>query len=208
MRKIDRTIPLLIAVLLLLQTGCNRPTEQQPSSASPSRSLSTAPPSSPSPSQSPAPDTAVSAQGAEATGSKEEKRPEVDFADLSGKKYSLKDFKNRVVLVVYWATWCPPCRKEIPVLNQLQEKYSKRDMLLLAISQDEQLDTVRDYMSKDKLGQSINYPVVYGRDYVEQFGMVRALPTIFLMDKNGKVVIKHEGTSSYEQLAAVIEEHL
>jgi thiol-disulfide isomerase/thioredoxin len=199
MRNIYQTILLLI-VVLLFQAGCKKSAEQQPSSASPS--------ATPSSSSSKAPDTAVSAHGAEATESTEEKRPELNFSDLSGKKYSLKDFKNRVVLVVYWATWCPPCRKEIPVLNKIQEKYSKRDMLLLAISQDEQLDTVRDYMSKDKLGQSINYPVIYGRDYVEQFGMVRALPTIFLMDKNGKVVIKHEGTSSYEQLAAAIEEHL
>ena len=133
---------------------------------------------------------------------------EETFTDISGKQYQTKDLRGKVVLVVYWATWCPPCRHEIPALNQLHEKYAARGTLILAVSQDDKLETLKNFLQNEPLGRSIKYPVVYGRSYLNYFGRMGALPTMILVDREGKGVGKQEGAVPEEAIADAIEKIL
>jgi thiol-disulfide isomerase/thioredoxin len=129
---------------------------------------------------------------------------EMTFQDLDGRTISTKDWKGKVTLVNFWATWCPPCRVEIPDLIKLQDKY--RDQLqVIGISYDEgSVDDVRQFVREQK----INYPIVMSTPDLEKgFPGVFALPTTFMLDKEVKTVQKHIGLISpaiYELEARVL----
>jgi len=110
--------------------------------------------------------------------------------DLDGRTISLASLRGKVTLVNFWATWCGPCRAEIPDLVALQQKY--RDQLqILGISEDEASpETVKQFAAKF----SVNYPVAMVTPELEKlFGNVSALPTTFVIDREGRVVQKHVG---------------
>jgi thiol-disulfide isomerase/thioredoxin len=113
--------------------------------------------------------------------------------DLDGNMVSTAAWQGKVVLVNFWATWCPPCREEIPILIELSEKY-KDDLLIVGISMDDgPPGEVRQFARK----AGINYPIVIrSRELVAEYGGVPALPTTFLINKEGRVVQKHEGLFS------------
>jgi cytochrome c biogenesis protein CcmG, thiol:disulfide interchange protein DsbE len=206
-----RIIIALIIVMMFLQGSCTRPKDKSNDPPAPSTGSAKAP--APESAKAPVPESIEKeipppAPDAESASAKKKREQKINFSDIKGQKYRAEDLHGKIVLIVYWATWCPPCRQEIPVLNKIYDTYSKRNMILLAVSQDEKLSTLRDYLTKDKLGQSINYPVIYGADYVNHFGMVPVLPTLVLVNKEGNVIGKHQGLSSYEQLSKVIEEQL
>lgn len=123
-------------------------------------------------------------------------KPVLDFAlkDSEGKMIKLSDYRGKVVLVNFWATWCAPCKVEIPWFIDFQKKYPKSDFVVLGVSMDEDgWDSVRPYMAAHQL----NYPVVVGGDSVERlFGGVDDLPTSFLMDRDGHISRKHIGLIS------------
>jgi thiol-disulfide isomerase/thioredoxin len=123
-----------------------------------------------------------------------EPAPRLVIHDLAGKVTSMDELKGKVVLVNFWATWCPPCRAEIPALVQLQEKY--RDKLqIIGISEDDDLDAVHDYVKK----MGINYPVVMATpELTGAYGGVAALPTTFVVDTEGRVVQRHLGLLNAE----------
>jgi len=110
--------------------------------------------------------------------------------DLSGKRISTSDFKNKVILVNFWATWCPPCREEIPELIALQEKY--RDHLqIIGVSQD---SGSSEGVLRFAQARGINYPIVMTTPEIEKlFPNVYALPTSFLIDREGRIAQKHVG---------------
>ena len=110
--------------------------------------------------------------------------------DLDGRTISFASLRGKVTLVNFWATWCGPCRAEIPDLVALQQKY--RDQLqILGISEDEvSPETVRQFAAKF----NVNYPVAMVTPELEKlFGNVSALPTTFVIDREGRVVQKHVG---------------
>jgi thiol-disulfide isomerase/thioredoxin len=127
------------------------------------------------------------------------------FIDTQGRSYKSQEMRGKVVMVVFWATWCPPCRSEIPTLNEIQEKYAQRGAMVLAISQDDELKDLKNFLNQQELGKSIKYPVVFGNNYIEYFGQAASLPTIVLLDRNGNVVGKHEGTAPAGALEHAIE---
>jgi thiol-disulfide isomerase/thioredoxin len=111
-------------------------------------------------------------------------------SDLDGRTISSASFQGKVVIVNFWATWCPPCRAEIPDLIALQDKY--RDHLqVIGISEDEaSVDDVRRFVAEHK----INYPIVMSTpELVKLFPGVRALPTSFIVDPESRLVQKHVG---------------
>jgi thiol-disulfide isomerase/thioredoxin len=116
--------------------------------------------------------------------------PEFSFADLDGKKLSSADWKGKVVLINFWATWCGPCRAEIPDLVALQNKY-RDQVLVIGISEDEgPVDGVRKFAEEHK----VNYPVAMTTPEIEKlFPGIAALPTTFILDRDGRVVQKHVG---------------
>jgi thiol-disulfide isomerase/thioredoxin len=116
--------------------------------------------------------------------------PVVAMHDLDGREVSLASLRGKVVLVNFWATWCGPCRAEIPDLVALQGKY--RDQLqVIGISQDEvPVDLVRRFAADHRM----NYPVVMSTPEIEKrFPGVNALPTSFIVDRESRIVQKHVG---------------
>jgi peroxiredoxin len=114
------------------------------------------------------------------------KRQDVDFTllDLQGKPWHLRDLKGKVVLVNFWATWCPPCRKEMPDLQALYDKYKDQGFLVLSIS-DEEVAKVSPFIAQRK----ITYPVLLdpGRKVNDAF-VVEGIPKSFVYDREGKMV--------------------
>jgi peroxiredoxin len=116
----------------------------------------------------------------------DEQRQRADFtlADLQGKEWHLRDLKGKIVLLNFWATWCPPCRKEMPDLQALYEKYKDQGFLVLSIS-DEEAAKVVPFISERK----ISYPVLLdpGRKVNDAF-QVMGIPKSFVYDREGKLV--------------------
>ena len=119
--------------------------------------------------------------------------PELTFEDLDGQSISMSDLKGKVTLINFWATWCLPCREEIPAFVALQERY--RDQLqIIGISADEgPVDEVRQFALEHK----VNYPIVMQTpELTRSFPGVFALPTTFVVDPDGNTVQKHIGLIS------------
>jgi thiol-disulfide isomerase/thioredoxin len=116
--------------------------------------------------------------------------PPFSVTDLDGRSVSLASLKGKVVLVNFWATWCPPCRAEIPDLVKLQERYRDK-LVILGISEDEvEPEQVKAFTT----GMKMNYTVAMSTPELKKiFRGVSALPTTFVIDRDGKMVRKHVG---------------
>ncbi|MFY9689360.1 MAG: TlpA disulfide reductase family protein [Candidatus Acidiferrales bacterium] len=110
--------------------------------------------------------------------------------DLDGNVISTAAYHGKVVLINFWATWCPPCREEIPEMIGLAKKFSGNLQIIGVSMDDDPASEVRAFAR----GQNMNYPIVMGSDKLsEEYGGVDALPTTFVLDTNGRVVQKHMG---------------
>ncbi|MCE1188069.1 MAG: TlpA family protein disulfide reductase [Ignavibacteria bacterium] len=116
--------------------------------------------------------------------------PDFSLTSTDGKMVKLSDYRGKVVILDFWATWCGPCRKGIPDLIELQNKY-KNDLVVIGISVDrESKGAVPGFIAKNK----INYPIVYFTDEViNAYGGITGIPTSFIIDRNGKIVDTHVG---------------
>lgn len=119
--------------------------------------------------------------------------PPWKLKNLEGKPVRLSDFKGKVVLLNFWATWCPPCREEIPELVSLQKQYAPQGLVVLGIAMDEGDPAAIARFAKRK---EINYPIVIGTpETAEAYGGVQILPTTFVIDRSGKIVDGLEGAT-------------
>jgi len=114
--------------------------------------------------------------------------------DSNGKDVKLADLKGKVVLLNFWATWCGPCKAEIPWFNEFQEKQSSGGLMVLGVSMDEEgWKVVRPYLQK----MAVNYQVVLGGDDVAaKYGGIDSLPLTLLIDREGKIAARHVGLTS------------
>ena len=116
--------------------------------------------------------------------------PDFNLNSLDGKPLTLADARGKVVLLNFWATWCGPCRAEVPDLVTLQQRYEGRLEVIGLNVDDEDAAEVQKYVDEN----GINYPVAMTPDKVrEEYGGIAALPTSFLVDTEGRVVQKHVG---------------
>lgn len=130
--------------------------------------------------------------------------PSWKLRNLEGKDVSFDEFKGKVVVVDFWATWCPPCRAEIPGYVEMVRKYGDK-LVIVGVSLDKAAPkVVQDFAKKFQ----INYPIVMGDDAIQTaFGGIEAIPTTFLIDQNGQIRDKKVGAEeaeSYEKKIAAL----
>lgn len=116
-----------------------------------------------------------------------------NLKNLDGKSVKLSDFKGKVVILDFWATWCPPCREEIPGFIELQKQYGDKGLTVIGISLDQGGSEVVSAFVK---AEKINYPIVLGDEAVaHNYGDIQAIPTTFIIDPNGNIVGAHQGAT-------------
>ncbi len=141
-----------------------------------------------------------------AEGKKGEQAWNFTLKDIANNEVSLRDYKNNVVLVNFWATWCGPCKREIPALISLQKEFGPRGLQVLGIALDKKgREVVAPFAEK----AGFNFPVLIG-DYttIGKYGSFRSIPTSFLIDKTGKIVRIFRGLTRYKEFVAVIKKFL
>jgi peroxiredoxin len=126
------------------------------------------------------------------------KAPEFTLKDLNDKTISLSSLKGSVVLLNFWATWCPPCRAEMASLNNLYKEYKSNGLSVIAVSSDRSVSSVKDFLSK----KQVELLVLMDSDSkVSRRFKVFSLPTSFLLDKNGVIVQKFLGEEEWDSPA-------
>jgi thiol-disulfide isomerase/thioredoxin len=138
--------------------------------------------------------------------------PTVSFQNLNGQTVSLSQYRGKVVLVNFWATWCEPCRAEIPELIQFQQEYGNKGFTVLGVAMDQEgKSVVAPFVAKPQFqvgGKDVamNYPIVLGNDKVAtQFGGIIGLPTSYVISKRGEVVKRVIGMIDQQGINRLIQ---
>src|SRR5260370_15743456 len=138
--------------------------------------------------------------------------PSIVMKDLNDRDVTLAQYKGQVVLVNFWATWCGPCKIEIPWMIEFQKKYSSRGFTILGVSMDEDGKKAIDpFLEKERFDvdgqkESMNYPILLGNDSIaDKFGSVMGLPTSMLFTRDGKKIKTIVGLVNHDDIAKSIE---
>jgi len=123
------------------------------------------------------------------------KAPDFTLKDMNDKPVSLSSLRGNVVLISFWATWCPPCRDEMPSLNRLYRDNRNKGLVVVAVSTDRGPSPVKDFLGKTP----VDFPVLLdsGSRVAKQF-KVFSLPTTFLLNRNGAIVKKYLGEEEWD----------
>jgi peroxiredoxin len=128
--------------------------------------------------------------------------PDFTLTGMNGAPVNLSDYRGKVVLLNFWATWCGPCEAEIPWFIEFEEMYKDRGFATLGVSMDEDgWQAVQPFVKQ----RAINYPVMIGNDRVAQlYGGIDSLPSTFLIDREGRIASVHLGLVSRREYEAEI----
>ena len=128
--------------------------------------------------------------------------PAFSLTDITGKPLKLSDYQGKVILLDFWATWCGPCRIEIPGFIQLQKRYADQGFTMIGISMDDSPEPVVDFYKQLQM----NYPVAVGNDRLgELYGGMPGLPTTFVIGRDGRIYAKHVGAYDLSVFEAEIK---
>jgi peroxiredoxin len=146
------------------------------------------------------PGAAVSAASATAPG---HVAPDFALKDLQGKTVKLSDLRGKAVVLNFWATWCPPCKAEIPWFIEMQKRYGAQGLQVVGVNMDD--GDPKDVM-KFAAEHSINYPILLGQEKVaDEYGGIDYLPTTFYINRNGVVVDRVFGEPAREEIEQDVE---
>jgi peroxiredoxin len=127
--------------------------------------------------------------------------PDFTMTDINGKEHKLSDYKGKEVILVFWATWCPPCRIEIPHLIELRNLYGQDKLAILAISNEPE-DLVKNFAKSNNL----NYTVLLSISALSApYSYVNSIPSSFFIDSEGKIKFGTVGTLDLEAMKAIVE---
>ena len=115
---------------------------------------------------------------------------------LDGKEYSLQGLRGKAVLLDFWATWCAPCRKDLPMFEKLHQEFKTKGLVLLGLNVGEEKDVVVKFLQTARL----SYPIALTSGETQQSYSVSAFPTVVLIDRQGKIVVYHVGSGSEAEL--------
>jgi peroxiredoxin len=143
---------------------------------------------------------AQSSGGGDASCPADARAANLDFTvkDMNGKDVSLASFKGQVIVLDFWATWCPPCKAEIPGFVELQQTYGSQGLQILGVSVDDPIEKLGPFAAEFKM----NYPVLVGLgrdDLQDAFGPMWGIPTTFVINRQGKICRKHSGLVGKER---------
>jgi len=126
--------------------------------------------------------------------------------DLKGEEVSLSDFEGKIVVLNFWATWCPPCKAEIPDFIEICKLYEDRDVQFVGVSVDKSVEDLKKFVNDF----NINYPILIDNtiDNVSPRWKISGIPTTFILSKNGKVLSFNVGMMARAQLVKAIEDAL
>ncbi len=132
--------------------------------------------------------------------------PDFALRDSDGRLVHLKDYRGKVVLLDFWATWCGPCRVEIPYFTEFERSNKDRGFAVLGVAMDDDgWESVRPFLKE----LSVNYRVVIGDDKTsDQYGGIEALPTTYLIDRDGRIASTHIGLTPKKEFENAIEQLL
>ncbi|MBI4691533.1 MAG: TlpA family protein disulfide reductase [Nitrospirae bacterium] len=118
--------------------------------------------------------------------------PDFTLRDISGNTIALSAYRGKVVMVEFWATWCPPCKELVPVLEGLYEKYKDRGFVILAlVSEDDGKDAIESFINEYKVTYTV---VLANNEVIRRYG-ISSIPISFIINKEGKIVNRHIGNS-------------
>ncbi len=132
--------------------------------------------------------------------------PAFTLPDLDGRSVSLSDFSGKVVVLNFWATWCPPCRDEVPDFVRFQSKYRSRGLAFVGLSLDAGgARDVRPFVDE----HNVNYTMLVGNDDIARaYGGIVGIPTSFLIDRKGRIVRRFQGYTDPKVWEQTLEETL
>ena len=184
-RKIVLVVVMIVGVTLLVWAGVHNARERKLEMQKTVESKAVLVPDAPGKTDADSPENATpKLQGKPA--------PAFTLVDLDGKKVSLADFKGHPVFVNFWATWCEPCKLEMPWLEDFSKKYKDQGLVMLGISTD---DAGKDVVAKTVKKLGVSYPILLKDDKVEDKYGLEYMPQSFYVDKTGKVLIATAGIS-------------
>ncbi len=132
--------------------------------------------------------------------------PDFTLPTLDGTTVKLSDLRGKAVLLNFWATWCPPCKVEMPWFEDLQKQYGKEGLVVLGVAMD---DSDRSTIAKFASELGVNYPVLLGTNQVsDDYGDVQYLPTTFYIGRDGAIVDKMTGLLDRKQIEDAVKKSL
>ncbi len=130
--------------------------------------------------------------------------PAFNLPDSSDKPHDIAEWRGKILIINFWATWCPPCKKEIPEFIELQNQYSAQGLQFIGVALEDK-ESVHEYMNTVK----INYPVLIAEDQgialAFKLGDISGtVPFTVVVDQNGQIIYRHQGNFSKDQILSVI----